>query len=95
MIYKLVFDPRALKEWHKLGETVKAQFKKKLAHVLTAPRVESARLSGLPDCYKIKLRTSGYRLVYQVHDNAVYVLVIAIGKRENLAVYREAGHRME
>lgn len=53
MIYKLVFDPRALKEWHKLGETVKAQFKKKLAHVLTAPRVESARLSGLPDCYKI------------------------------------------
>ncbi len=50
MIYKLVFDPRALKEWHKLGETVKAQFKKKLTHVLAAPGVKSARLSGLPDC---------------------------------------------
>lgn len=62
MSYKQVFDPRALKGWHKLGETVKAQFKKKLAHVLAAPRVESARLSGLPDCYKIKLRSAGHRL---------------------------------
>ncbi|EJQ2006183.1 type II toxin-antitoxin system RelE/ParE family toxin [Cronobacter sakazakii] len=95
MSYKLVFDPRALKEWHKLGETVKAQFKKKLAHVLAAPGVKSARLSGLPDCYKIKLRTSGYRLVYQVRDDAVCVLVIAIGKRENLTVYQGAGHRLE
>ncbi|EEL1352644.1 type II toxin-antitoxin system mRNA interferase toxin, RelE/StbE family, partial [Salmonella enterica] len=25
MTYELEFDPRALKEWHKLGDTVKAQ----------------------------------------------------------------------
>ncbi len=57
--------------------------------------MKSARLSGLPDCYKIKLRTSGYRLVYQVRDDAVCVLVIAIGKRENLTVYQGAVHRLE
>lgn len=62
MSYKLVFDPRALKEWHTLGETVKAQFKKKLAYMLAAPGRKSARLSGLPDCYKIKLRSAGHRL---------------------------------
>lgn len=28
MTYELEFDPRALKEWHKLGDTVKAQLKK-------------------------------------------------------------------
>ncbi|EOW6701745.1 type II toxin-antitoxin system RelE/ParE family toxin [Cronobacter malonaticus] len=95
MSYKLVFDPRALKEWHKLGETVKAQFKKKLAYMLAAPGRKSARLSGLPDCYNIKLRTSGYRLVYQVRDDVVCVLAIAIGKRENLTVYQGAGHRLE
>ena len=50
MTYELAFDPRALKEWSKLGETVKDQFKKKLAEVLVNPRVESARLHGLPDC---------------------------------------------
>jgi mRNA interferase RelE/StbE len=30
MTYSLEFDARALKEWHKLGDTVRAQFKKKL-----------------------------------------------------------------
>lgn len=58
MIYELEFDPRALKEWHKLGDTVKCQFKKKLADVLVNPRIESARLHGLPDCYK-KTQISG------------------------------------
>ncbi|WP_236329477.1 type II toxin-antitoxin system RelE family toxin [Enterobacter quasihormaechei] len=94
MTYELVFDPRALKEWHKLGNTVKGQFKKKLADVLMNPRIESARLHGLPDCYKIKLRAHGYRLVYQVQDNVVTVFVIAIGKREKSAVYHDANKRL-
>ncbi|ABX23039.1 type II toxin-antitoxin system RelE/ParE family toxin [Salmonella enterica subsp. diarizonae] len=94
MTYELEFDPRALKEWQKLGETVKKQFRKKLVDVLSNPRVESARLRELPDCYKIKLKTSGYRLVYQVQDDVVLVVVIAIGKREKSAVYRQADKRL-
>ncbi|ELH9512987.1 type II toxin-antitoxin system RelE/ParE family toxin [Salmonella enterica] len=94
MTYELEFDPRALKEWQKLGETVKKQFRKKLVDVLSNPRVESARLRELPDCYKIKLKTSGYRLVYQVQDDVVLVVVIAIGKRERSAVYRQADKRL-
>ena len=66
MTYSLEFDARALKEWQKLGDTVRQQLKKKLAEVLLNPRVEANRLHSLPDCYKIKLRSSGYRLVYQV-----------------------------
>jgi mRNA interferase RelE/StbE len=81
MTYELEFDPRALKEWQQAGETVKKQFKKKLADVLVNPRIESARLNDLPDCYKIKLKSSGYRLVYQVRDRW-WCFVIAIGKRE-------------
>jgi len=94
MTYELAFDPRALKEWYKLGDTVRAQFKKKLAQVLAEPRIESARLTDLPDCYKIKLRASGYRLVYQVHDDVVMVFVIAVGKREKLVVYHDANKRL-
>ncbi|HCM1915644.1 TPA: type II toxin-antitoxin system RelE/ParE family toxin [Salmonella enterica subsp. salamae serovar 28:r:e,n,z15] len=94
MNYELEFDPRALKEWQKLGETVKKQFRKKLIDVLSNPRVEPARLCELPDCYKIKLKTSGYRLVYQVQDDVVLVVVIAIGKREKSAVYRQADKRL-
>lgn len=82
MIYSLEFDARALKEWHKLGDTVREQLKKKLAEVLVNPRVEANRLHSLPDCYKIKLRSSGYRLVYQVIDHEVVVFVVAVDRRD-------------
>ena len=95
MNYELAFDPRALKEWQKLGVTVRVQFKKKLEDVLKRPRNPSAKLLDLPDCYKIKLRTQGYRLVYQVNDKELLVLVIAIGKRENSAVYEDATKRLD
>lgn len=94
MSYSLEFVEPALKEWHKLDGSLREQFKKKLRERLENPRVESARLSQLPDCYKIKLRRSGYRLVYQVLDREVVVLVVAVGKREGLAVYRAAAKRL-
>ncbi|MFK0087129.1 type II toxin-antitoxin system RelE/ParE family toxin [Pseudomonas sp. NPDC090755] len=94
MIYSLEFDARALKEWHKLGDTVRQQLKKKLAAVLLNPRIEANRLHGLPDCYKIKLSSSGYRLVYQVIDQEVVVFVVAVDKREREQVYRKAAERL-
>ncbi|EGT3573341.1 type II toxin-antitoxin system RelE/ParE family toxin [Citrobacter amalonaticus] len=94
MNYELAFDPRALKEWQKLGETVKNQFRKKLAEVLSHPRIPSARRHDFPDCYKIKLKASGFRLVYQVKDAQVLVLMIAIGKREKSTVYQDADKRL-
>lgn len=94
MSYELEFKQSALKEWHKLDNSIKEQFKKRLTERLTSPRVESARLSSMPDCYKIKLRSSGFRLVYQVQDDRVVVMVIAVGKRENDLVYRLASSRL-
>ena len=94
MSYRLEFKESALKEWHKLDNSIREQFKKHIAERLEIPRVESARLSGMPDCYKIKLRSAGYRLVYQVYDDRVVVVVIAIGKREHDLVYRIAKERV-
>lgn len=94
MTYSLEFDARALREWRKLGDTVREQFKKKLATILTSPRIEANRLHALPDCYKIKLRSSGYRLVYQVIDQEVVVFVVAVDKREREQVYRKAADRL-
>jgi len=94
MTYNLEFDARALKEWRKLGDTVRQQLKKKLVEILTNPRIEANRLHGVPDCYKIKLRSSGYRLVYQVIDQEVMVFVVAVDKRERDEVYRKATERL-
>jgi len=93
MTYRLVFEKRALKEWEKLGHTIKQQFKKKLAERLDNPHVPASRLSGQTHRYKIKLKSSGYRLVYQVNDDEIILLVIAVGKREGNEVYISADYR--
>lgn len=93
MTFRLEFLPSASKEWDKLGATVKEQFRKKLRERLETPRIPSAALHGMPNCYKIKLRQSGYRLVYRVEDQRVTVVVVAIGKRERSQVYETATRR--
>jgi mRNA interferase RelE/StbE len=93
MSYKLKFLPTALKEWKKLDAAVQAQFKKKLEERLESPHVPACRLSGFDNHYKIKLRTSGYRLVYEAMDEEIIVLVIAVGKRDKGRVYKKAVER--
>ncbi len=96
MIYELAFLDEALKEWRKLDSTTRDQFKAKLAERLQNPKIPSARLHGAKERYKIKLRNIGYRLVYQVRDRELLVVVVAVGKRERNEVYRAAqGRRVE
>ena len=93
MNYKLSFLPSAQKEWSKLGSTIKEQFKKKLAERLHNPEVPSDRLHGFQNHYKIKLRNSGYRLVYEVEKKKIMIYVIAVGKRDKSSVYKVAFKR--
>jgi len=93
MTYELVFLDEALKEWRRLDNATRDQFKSKLAERLQNPKIPSARLHGANDRYKIKLRNAGYRLVYQVKDRELLVLVVAVGKRERNDVYRAADRR--
>jgi mRNA interferase RelE/StbE len=93
MTFELGFLDAALKEWRKLDSNTREQFKKKLAERLDSPRVPSAKLSGHHDRYKIKLRGAGYRLVYEVRDAEILVVVIAVGKRERGEAYKLADRR--
>ncbi|ALI57093.1 type II toxin-antitoxin system RelE family toxin [Celeribacter marinus] len=95
MSYDLQFLPSALKEWHKLGATLQSQFKKKLKERLAQPHVVADGLHGMPNHYKIKLRSAGYRLVYRIEDTTVTVTVVAVGKRERGAVYKSAQKRFD
>ncbi len=93
MSYSLEFKTEALKEWRGLDAHIRQQFKKKLAERLIHPHVPSAKLSGQKDCYKIKLRSAGFRLVYEVRDAQLIVIVIAVGKRNRNAAYKAAAKR--
>lgn len=95
MSYKLAFRKTALKEWRKLSPAIREQFKQKLRQRLEQPRVASAAVRGGRDIYKIKLRQSGYRLVYSVNDKTITVTVIAAGKRDRNTIYRVALARLE
>ena len=89
-IFDLEFLPSARKEWDNLDKGIRNQFARKIAERLVAPRIASASLSGMADCYKIKLRAAGYRLVYRVEDKRVTVVVIAVERRDRSAVYEVA-----
>ena len=92
--YKLRFHEKAWLEWQKLDGSVREVFKKKLIERLDNPRVPSAALSGMADCYKIKLQALGLRLVYRVDDGVVFVTVVAIGQRDKKRVYAAAKTRL-
>ena len=54
MSYELEFLPSALKEWQKLDNSIKVQFKKKLSERLENPKVAKDKLRG----YKMSIRSS-------------------------------------
>jgi mRNA interferase RelE/StbE len=89
-IYRVELRPRAARAWDRLNPTIREQLKRKLDERRRNPHVPSARLSQMPACYKIKLRAEGLRAVYQVRDDVLLLLVLAIGKRERNEVYDEA-----
>ena len=93
MSFELGLLDEALEEWRKLDGSLREQFKKKLAERLITPWVPAAKLIGHPDRYKIKLPSIGYRLVYEVRDQQLIVVVIAVGKRDRNAVYKVADTR--
>ena len=94
MTYKLKFLPSAWKEWNKIGDVLRAQFKKKIAERIVNPIVPADQLRGLKNYYKIKLRSAGYRLVYEVDRSEIVIFVITVGKRENDLIYKKVKKRM-
>ena len=93
MTYKLKFLPSAWKEWNKIGDVIREQFKKKLGERILNPIIPADQLRGLKNYYKIKLRSAGYRLVYEVDRNEIVIYVITVGKRENDLIYKKVQKR--
>lgn len=93
--YRLKFVPSAWAEWQALDGSVKEVLRKLLKKRLQNPHVPGAALHGaLAGHYKIKLLKQGYRLVYGVEDDVLTVMVMAVDKREDSAVYMSAMARV-
>lgn len=78
-----------------MDHSVRSILKQHLVKRLANPHVPGSALHGdRAHCYKIKLRAQGIRLVYQVQDHQLIVLVLSVGKREDNAAYRTATSRL-
>ncbi|WP_296280964.1 type II toxin-antitoxin system RelE/ParE family toxin [uncultured Acinetobacter sp.] len=84
MSYRLRFKETARKKFSKLNPDIAEQILKKLAKVLENPKIPKNKLSGSIDLYKIKLKSAGYRLVYQVIDDELIVLVLDVDRRDTI-----------
>jgi mRNA interferase RelE/StbE len=93
MSYELAIHPEAEKEWGKLGGSVKRRFKEKFAKErLKHPRVAKDALRELPDCYKIKITTPQFRLIYHVNDAKRILTILSVASRDD--VYDELKSRL-
>jgi mRNA interferase RelE/StbE len=94
MTYELAISADAEKEWAKLDGSIKRRFKEKLAKErLIHPRVAKDALRELPDCYKIKITTPQFRLIYHVNDAKHLVTALSIATRVD--VYAELRTKLE
>ena len=95
MAYRLVWEEPASNDWDRLDNSVRVVISKKLSKRLENPHVVADRLSGnLAGFYRMRFDKVGLRLVYRVLDEQSIVLVVAVGKRDEKAVFETATQRL-
>ena len=98
MEYEIKFHPMALQEVCSLDGSVKKLVKKQLDKLKTSPLLgeelgtkNGYDLTGYRKMYACKKQI---RIVYSVVENVLLVNIIAIGKREEMEVYKTASERV-
>ncbi len=91
MKYQIIIMPDASKQLAGLPRRIQEQIGRKIDSLAADPRPrQSKRLTGAE--YLYRLRSGDYRIVYQIEDEIVTVLVVRIGNRRE--VYRNLPRRL-
>jgi mRNA interferase RelE/StbE len=81
--YRIEFTPAAVRQLRKVDPQTRRRIQAAVELLATQPRPPGAKkLVGGDGEWRV--RTGDYRIVYQVRDNALLVLVIAIGHRSSI-----------
>jgi mRNA interferase RelE/StbE len=96
--YKVVLTADAAQDFRDLDKSVKDQVARQLRKLETSPELGEhlGRKGGLDltGYYKLYAARKSIRIIYRIVALEVLVEVVAIGKREDMAVYREAVRRL-
>jgi mRNA interferase RelE/StbE len=83
--YRVTFVPSAARQLRKLDPQARRRIQAAIELLRTDPRPPAAtQLVGGGGEWRV--RTGDYRIVYEVHDGELLVLVLALGRRRD--VYR-------
>jgi mRNA interferase RelE/StbE len=97
--YSVVLTIAAAEDFRCLDGSLKEPVAKQLRKLETAPRLGEhlGNRAGLDltGYYKLYAAKKSIRIVYRIIDQEIRVEVVAIGKREDLAVYQEALQRLK
>jgi len=96
--YKVVLTPAAAEDFRHLDGSLKEPVAKQLRKLETAPRLGEhlGNRAGLDltGYYKLYAAKKAIRIVYRIIEQEIVVEVVAIGRREDLTVYREVLNRL-
>ena len=81
--YRIEFSHRAAKAYRVLPEDMRWRIEPKIDALAENPRPHGARkIEGQETAFR--LRVGDYRIVYEVHDRALIVMVMIVGHRREV-----------
>jgi len=83
-VYAVEFLPSAARVLSKLEPPVRRRIARRIDRLAEDPRGDAVKLRGVDDVWRA--RAGDYRILYQVEDDRLRILVIRIGHRRD--VYR-------
>lgn len=82
MSYEIRFSPKAARAYRGLPANVKQRIDNKLDYLRTTPRGgDTVKLAGM-DAYRT--RVGDYRIIYEIHDQALIIWIVDIGHRRDI-----------
>ncbi len=83
MVYSIDFKPIAKRQLAKLHKTIQHRLETKIDALTGNPRPHGyKKLQGFENRYRI--RVGDYRVIYEIHDDVLLVLIVKIGHRRDI-----------
>lgn len=85
MAYRIEFAPRADRQFRALEKSLQTRLGRRIDSLAENPRPQGIKkLAGEEDLFR--LRVGDYRIIYQIQEKRLVVLVVGVGHRAD--VYR-------
>ena len=96
-MYEIKYHPLIEKDLKQLNNSIRIEVFKKIKKIQHSPELglelgnkKGLNLTGLKKMYVAKKQI---RIVYEIIENIVVIKILAIGKREDMEVYKQAEKR--